>query len=51
MLWVGIAADRFHLTTDASRRGVPRVIFCESTVNLLQLSIVNVSSESLFDCL
>src|SRR5258708_4003761 len=45
VLRIGILAHRLHLTANADRRGVSRLVFKGSAVNLLQLSIVNIRPE------
>src|SRR5579863_3546253 len=47
MLGIGIPADGFHIATDARCWRVARLIFTRGTVNLLQLGIVDVRSESI----
>src|SRR5271156_4263428 len=45
MLWVGIAADDLHVTSDAGGGGIACMVLRRSTVNLLELCIVNIRAE------
>ena len=50
MLRVRIAADNLHIAVDALPRRVPSLLFiCRSAVNLLELGIVNISTERVLD--
>ena len=51
MLGVGIAAHNFHLTANANSRRIPLLGLKRCTVNLLQLSVINVHTESTLDSL
>src|SRR5271166_5705574 len=49
MLWVWVPAHDFHVTADALRRRIARVILCGSAVDFLQLGVVAIHSECAFD--
>src|SRR5262249_28825206 len=51
VLWIWIAAHNFHIAADALGRRIPRLILIHSAINLLQLCVVNISTESILDCL
>src|SRR3989442_2080255 len=45
MLGVWISAYNFHVTADAFRRGIARLVLVYHSVNLLQLCVINISAE------
>ena len=49
MFGIGIAADHFHVTADANRWRVTRFILQRSTVNLLQLGVIDIHTKRIFD--
>src|SRR5207237_6759292 len=49
VLWVGVAADYFQVTANALCRGIAGIVFLDSAVNLLQLRVVHICSESILD--
>jgi len=45
MLGIRIPADYFHVTADALRWRIARFVFNHSTIDFLQLRVINISPE------
>jgi hypothetical protein len=49
MIRIGVAANLFHLTSDARCWGVAGIILRECAINVLSLRVINVRTKRIFD--
>jgi hypothetical protein len=50
MLRVEISTHFFHVAADASSWRIPRLLFEGSTLDFMELRVINVRAKNVFDC-